>query len=45
MIHAELDVETGIAVFTPEGTLSKDDFDSASGVVDAYLQTHEKKMG
>ena len=45
MSQIDLDHETGIATFTPEGTLSKDDFDAASRVVDQYLESHEKLNG
>jgi hypothetical protein len=45
MLKIELNNETGIAVFEPEGNLSKDDFDAASNVVDQYLASHEKLNG
>ena len=45
MIHVELNVETGIAEFRPEGALSKNDFDAAANMVDPYLDTHDTLNG
>jgi hypothetical protein len=45
MLQLTLDSTTGIAVLEPNGTLSKDDFDNASNIVDQYLADHEKLNG
>jgi hypothetical protein len=45
MLQITLDSTTGIAVFEPNGTLSKDDFENASNVIDQYLADHEKLNG
>ena len=37
MLNIELDKETGIATLSPDGPLSKDDFESAARIIDPYI--------
>ncbi|MDH3977184.1 MAG: STAS/SEC14 domain-containing protein [Gammaproteobacteria bacterium] len=45
MLHIKLDAEHGIAVFSPEGALSEADFEAAAGIIDPYLEEHDKLAG
>ena len=45
MLQITMDSINGIAVFEPDGTLSKEDFENASNLVDQYLADHEKLNG
>lgn len=38
MLHIDLDKQTGIAILSPDGALSEDDFVAASGIVDPYIE-------
>lgn len=45
MINIELDKETGIATLSPDGPLSKDDFESVSSIIDPYIDQSGKLNG
>ena len=45
MLNVELDSAQGIAVLKPEGALTENDFDSAAGVIDPYLESHGELKG
>ena len=45
MLNVELDEEMGIAILKPEGALSENDFDSATSVIDPYLEVHGDLKG
>ena len=45
MLNVELDKVTGIATLKPDGVLSENDFESASSVIDPYIETFGKLKG
>jgi len=45
MLSVKLDQNTAIAVLMPDGALSKDDFTSASEVVDPFIEQNGKLNG
>jgi len=45
MLHIELDEDTGIAVFEPEGPLEKADFEAASHLIDPYIELNGRLRG
>lgn len=45
MLNVELDSAIGIAVLTPDGALSENDFDAAAKVIDPYLESHGQLNG
>ena len=45
MLNVELDKVTGIATLRPDGALSKNDFESASIVIDPYIENSGKLKG
>lgn len=45
MINIELDKETGIATLSPDGPLSKADFESVSNIIDPHINQSGKLNG
>ena len=45
MLKVQLDEDQGIAILEPDGELSKDDFESASKLIDPYLEKNEVLNG
>lgn len=45
MLKVVIDNETGIAQLEPHGALTKEDFSSATKIVDNYLDEHDKLNG
>lgn len=45
MLNVELDSSSGIAVLTPDGALSENDFEAAAKVIDPYLESHGQLNG
>ena len=45
MLNVELDKVTGIATLRPDGALSENDFESASIVIDPYIEKSGKLKG
>jgi hypothetical protein len=45
MINIEIDEKNGIAIFSPDDKLSKEDFKSAANVIDPYIKEHGKLNG
>lgn len=45
MLKVQLDEDSGIAILEPDGELSKDDFESASKIIDPYLAMHDSLNG
>jgi hypothetical protein len=45
MLNIELDTETGLAIFQPEGTLTAADFQAAAELIDPWLEENEKLSG
>lgn len=45
MLNVQLDEDQGIAVLEPNGELSKEDFESASKIIDQYLEKHDVLNG
>ena len=40
MLNVELDEANGIAIFSLKGALSEEDFESASSVIDSYIEKY-----
>lgn len=45
MITVELDADSGIAVVTPSGALTQEDFAAAASKLDPYIDEHNKLKG
>ena len=45
MLNIEIDKENGVAILTPDGKLSEDDFKNAANVIDPYIDQHENLKG
>ena len=45
MLNVELDKTSGVATLRPDGALSEKDFESASKVIDTYLEENENLKG
>lgn len=45
MLRVQLDENRGVAILEPNGELSKEDFDSASRLIDPYLETNKVLKG
>ena len=45
MLNVELDEANGIATLIPDGALSEKDFESASTVIDSYIEKHGNLKG
>lgn len=45
MLSVSIDEENSIAVFEPDGALSKSDFDSARQIVDPYIEANGQLKG
>lgn len=45
MLNVELDEETGIAILEPDGKLAASDFESASAIIDPFIEQSGKLNG
>lgn len=45
MLNVELDDVKGIAILSPHGALSEKDFDSASSIIDSYIEKYGSLKG
>ena len=45
MLSVQIDEQNGIAILEPEGALSKENFKSASNIIDPYIAQHGRLEG
>ncbi|QEG02270.1 hypothetical protein Mal15_63560 [Stieleria maiorica] len=45
MLNVQLDEDQGIAILEPDGELSKEDFETASRLIDPYIEEHDALNG